>query len=121
MIKEEDLTYRIRGAIFEVNKVLGPGFLEGVYQRALELELQQRGLEVQTEVPVNITYKGQLVGEHRLDLLVNNTVILELKAQQRLPLSAEPQLINYLRATGKSVGILVNFTYPKAFIKRIVV
>ncbi|MCL7945146.1 GxxExxY protein [Marinobacter sp. ATCH36] len=120
MIREEDITYRIRGAIFEVNKVLGPGFLEGVYQKALEFELKQRGLAVQSEVPLNITYKGQLVGEHRLDLLVNNLVILELKAQQRLPLSAEPQLINYLKATGKSVGMLVNFTFPKAFIKRIV-
>ena len=120
MIREEEITYRIRGAIFEVNRVLGPGFLEGVYQKALKLELKQRGLDVQSEVPVNIAYKGHLVGEHRLDLLVNNTVILELKAQQRLPLSAEPQLINYLKATGKPVGILVNFTFPKAYIKRIV-
>ncbi len=120
MIREEDVTYRIRGAVFEVNKVLGPGFLEAVYRRALEFELTQRGLRVQSEVPVSVNYKGQVVGEHRLDLLINEAVVLELKAQQRLPLSAEPQLINYLKATGKSVGMLINFTFPKAFIKRIV-
>lgn len=120
MLKEEETTYRIRGAVFEVNKVLGSGFLEKVYQNALEFELKQQGLHVQAEVPVSVKYKGQLVGDHRLDLIVNDSVILELKAQQRLPLSAEPQLINYLKATDKSVGMLINFTFPKAFIKRIV-
>ncbi|MFS8149768.1 GxxExxY protein [Vreelandella titanicae] len=121
MLKEEALTYRIRGAVFEVSKQLGPGFLESIYQRALAIELRANGLEVDTEKPVNIYYKQQLVGEHRLDLVVENSVVLELKAQAQLPPSAEPQLINYLRATGLPVGLLINFTFPKAFIKRIVV
>ena len=121
MLTEEALTYRIRGAIFEVSKQLGPGFLESVYQKALAIELQSAGLDVQTELPANIYYKHHLVGAHRLDLVVENRVVLELKAQAQLPPSAEPQLINYLRATGLPVGLLVNFTYPKAWIKRIVV
>ena len=121
VLKEEALTYQIRGAIFEVNKQLGPGFLESIYQKSLAIELQSIGLHVDIEKPVNIYYKQQLVGEHRLDLLVENSVILELKAQTQLPIFAEPQLINYLRATGLNVGMLVNFTFPKAHIKRIVV
>lgn len=121
MLKEEALTYRIRGAIFEVNKYLGPGFLESVYQKSLTIELRSIGLHVEIEKPVSIYYKQQLVGEHRLDLLIENSVVLELKAQAQLPSTAEPQLINYLRATGLRVGMLVNFTYPKAYIKRIVV
>lgn len=121
MLKEEALTYQIRGAIFEVNKHLGPGFLESIYQKSLAIELQSVGLQVEIEKPVSVFYKQQLVGEHRLDLLVENSVILELKAQAQLPIFAEPQLINYLRATGLNVGMLVNFTFPKAHIKRIVV
>ncbi|MDX5976698.1 GxxExxY protein [Vreelandella alkaliphila] len=121
MLKEEALTYQIRGAVFEVSKQLGPGFLESIYQRALAIELRSIGLEVETEKPVNIYYKQCLVGEHRLDVLVENRVILELKAQSQLPASAEPQLINYLRATGLQVGLLINFSFPKTFIKRIVV
>ena len=66
MLRDEELTYRIRGAVYEVNKVLGPGFLEAVYQNSLAYELRQRGLEVQAEVPVVVNYKGQPVGEHRL-------------------------------------------------------
>lgn len=120
MLKLEALTYTIRGAVFEVSKHLGPGFLEKVYQKALAVELQERGLGVEEEKPVNVFYKGRLVGDYRVDLLVEGRVVLELKAQHQLPPSAEPQLINYLRATGFEVGLLVNFTYPKATIKRIV-
>ncbi|WP_416137644.1 GxxExxY protein [Halomonas sp. HK25] len=120
MLKLEGLTYAIRGAVFEVSKQLGPGFLEKVYQKALAVELQDRGLHVEEEKPVNVYYKRRLVGDYRVDLLVENSVIIELKAQNQLPPSAEPQLINYLRATGFEVGLLINFTYPKATIKRIV-
>lgn len=120
MLKLEALTYNIRGAVFEVSKQLGPGFLEKVYQRALAIELHDRGLYAEEEKPVNVYYKGRLVGDYRIDILVEDRVIIELKAQHQLPPSAEPQLINYLRATGFEVGLLVNFTYPKATIKRIV-
>jgi len=121
MLTEEALTYRIRGAVFEVSRQLGPGFLESIYQKALFIELQSAGLYVEAEKPVNIYYKQCLVGEHRLDLLVEGKIILELKAQKNLPPAAEPQLINYLRATNLPVGLLINFTFPKTLIKRVVV
>ena len=120
MLKDEELTYKIRSCVFEVYRHLGCGFLESVYQQALIYELRDAGLAVESEVPVTVRYKGVPVADYRLDLLVERRVVVELKAQQRLPLAAEPQLINYLRATGKQVGLLVNFAYPKATVKRVV-
>lgn len=120
MLKEKELCYRITGCVYEVYRHLGYGFLESVYQNAMFQELSHRELSVSTEVPVQITYKGKRVGQHRLDLVVENKVILELKAQPTLPKSAEPQLINYLRASRLSLGLLINFKYPKADVKRIV-
>ena len=120
MLKEEELTYLIQGCVFEVNKQLGFGFLESVYHKALLIELSLKGIKVESEKPVAVRYKGQVVGEHRLDLLVEERVVVELKAQQKLPIGAEAQLLNYLRATHLNVGLLVNFTAPRATIKRIV-
>jgi len=120
MLKDEELTYKIRGCVYEVYRHLGAGFLESVYQKALIWELQQAGLAVESEVPVVIHYKGEPIAEYRLDLVVENSVIIELKAQKQMPVSAEPQLINYLKATGKELGLLVNFAFPKAVVKRIV-
>lgn len=120
MLRDEELTYAIRGCIFEVYRQLGHGFLESVYQKALIKELQSRQLTVQAEQRVTIFYKGQNVGLFRLDLVVENRVIIELKAQKVLPQGAEAQLINYLKATGMKLGLLANFTYPKAFVKRVV-
>ena len=76
MLKEEALTYRIRGAVFEVSRQLGPCFLESIYQKALFIELQSAGLYVEAEKPVNIYYKQCLVGEHRLDLLVEGKIMV---------------------------------------------
>jgi len=120
MLRDEELTYRIRGCVFEVYRQLGHGFLESVYQKALVHELTEKGVSVEEEKPVTINYKGQEIGGFRLDLVVENKVIIELKAQQKLPLGAEAQLMNYLKATGLKTGLLVNFTFPKATIKRIV-
>lgn len=120
MLKEENLTYRVRGCIYEVYRHLGHGFLEGVYQQALLNELESNGIKVRSEVPVEVIYKGKVVGAHRLDLLVENQLILELKAQQKLPLGAKAQLLNYLKATNLQVGLLVNFTFPKATVERLV-
>ena len=117
---EEELTYKIRGAVYEVYRTLGTGFLESVYQNALRNELQLQGLSVKSEVPLQVYYKENLVGEYRADLIVENKVLLELKAQNELPKSAEAQLINYLKTTGIKVGLLINFTHPKATVKRIV-
>lgn len=117
---EEELTYKIRGAVFEVYRTLGTGFLEAVYQNALKKELQLQGLNVESEVSLQVYYKDNLVGGYRADLIVENKVLLELKAQNELLKAAEAQLINYLKITGIKVGLLINFTHPKATIKRIV-
>lgn len=119
-MKKEDLTYKIRGAIFEVNRELGAGFLEKVYENALMIELKDRGLKVETQVPITVQYKNKNVGEYFADVVVENRVILELKAVESLEKIHEAQLLNYLRATEYKVGLLVNFTHPKAVIRRFV-
>lgn len=119
-MQEEELTYKIRGAIFEVYRHLGHGFLESVYQKALVRELEMMGIGVNSEVPLTVTYKGQAVGEFRADIVVENKVLIELKAVKTLHPAAEAQVMNYLKATGYRVGLLVNFAKPKATIKRLV-
>ncbi|MEN8780275.1 MAG: GxxExxY protein [Desulfobacterales bacterium] len=116
----DDITYQIRGAIFEVNKVLGYGFLEKVYEKALMIELRGRGLRVENQVSLKVSYKGQIVGEYFADLLVEERVIVEIKSVANLLKEHQAQLLNYLKATGISVGLLVNFTGDKAEIKRMV-
>lgn len=107
---DEQLTYEIRGAIFEVHKQLGPGLMEEVYEEALMIELKSRGLLVKNQVTVPIYYKGQrLIKEYRIDVLVNDRVIVELKSVEQLSKVHYKQLYNYLRLTNLRVGILVNF------------
>jgi len=115
-----DITYQIRGAIFEVNKVLGSGFLEKVYEKALMIELRGRGLSVENQVPLKVSYKEQIVGEYFADLLVEDRVIVEIKSVANLLKEHQAQVLNYLKATGISVGLMVNFTRDKAEIKRMV-
>jgi GxxExxY protein len=115
-----EVTYAIRGAVFEVNKVLGPGFLERVYENALLFELKNRGLQAESQVPIKVLYKEKMVGEYIADILVEEKVIVELKTVEALDNVHEAQLLNYLKATGIKVGLLVNFKYPKAEIKRMV-
>jgi GxxExxY protein len=116
----EDITYKIRGAIFEVNSILGHGFLEKVYENALMIELPKRGLNAESQVSIEVKYKGEIIGEYFADIVVEDQVILELKAIDSLQKIHEAQLLNYLKATGYKMGLLVNFTYPKAEIKRFV-
>jgi GxxExxY protein len=116
-----ELTYLINGAIFEVNRQLGAGFLEKVYEKALLIELLDRGLKAETQVPVKVKYKGREVGEYYADIVVENKVILEIKSIDSLQKIHEAQLLNYLKATGYKLGLLVNFKHPKAEIKRLVV
>ena len=103
-----------------MNRVLGPGFLEKVYENALLIELKSQGLRAENQVPIKVQYKGNEVGEYYADIVVENQVILELKAVDSLQKIHEAQLLNYLKATGYKVGLLVNFTHPKAEIKRFV-
>jgi GxxExxY protein len=119
-MENEDLTYKIRGAIFEVNRILGHGFLEKVYENALMIELQERELKAESQVPISVQYKNREVGEYFADIVVEDKVILELKALELLQKIHEAQLLNYLKATDYKVGYLVNFTHPKAEIRRFV-
>ena len=115
-----DITYAINGAAFEVNRVLGSGFLEKVYENALLVELKTRGLNVKSQMPVNVFYKKNVVGEYVVDILVENKVIVELKTVEKFDNVHEAQLLNYLKASGIQVGLLINFKHPKVEIKRMV-
>ena len=117
---EKELTYRIRGCIYEVYRELGAGFLEQVYEAALMKEFALQGISAAKQVPLDVLYKNVFVGKYIADIVVENKVILELKAQEKIVPLHEAQLINYLKASGLRVGLLVNFCYPKATIKRIV-
>lgn len=116
-----DITYKINGAVFEVNRVLGAGFLEKVYENALLMELRNQGLKAESQIPIVVKYKGAEVGEYFADIVVEEQIILELKAVNQLQKIHEAQLLNYLKATGYRLGLLINFTHPKAQIKRFVV
>ena len=105
-----EITYQIRGAIYDVYKALGPGLLESVYEEALCFEMEQRGLTVKRQVTVPIVYKGvSLKTELRLDVLVENQVIVELKSVEEMKKVFAKQLLTYLRLMDKRVGLLVNF------------
>ena len=121
MLAEKQLSYVIRGCVYEVFSNLGCGFLEKVYENALLSELHLRGLHAEKQIPVSVRYKGKVVGEYFADVLVENKVILELKAQAYLSGENEAQLLNYLKASGIRVDMLVNFTYPRATRKRFVI
>lgn len=108
-IVERELSFEIQGAFYEVFNELGPGFSETIYSRALEIALRERGLTVEREYPVRVFFRGQLIGTHRLDMLVNRRVIVENKAGLRLPEIARPQLRNYLACTQLELGILLHF------------
>ncbi|MGB8510844.1 MAG: GxxExxY protein [Pyrinomonadaceae bacterium] len=115
----EDLTGKALEACFEVSKELGAGFLESVYQKALLIVLQQKGLEVKVQFPLSVKFRGQVVGEFYADLLLENRVILELKAVRSLTPEHQAQLINYLNATEIEVGLLINFGNPRLEYKRL--
>ena len=120
MLQEEQISYVIQGCVFEVYRQLGCGFLEKVYEKALLAELEFQGLSAKPQVPVTVQYKNVVVGEYFADIVVENRVILELKAQQKLPQASRAQLLNYLKATGLHLGMLINFSFPKASVKRVV-
>jgi len=113
-----DLSYRIRGSIYTVFKKLGPGFLENIYQKALEIELNKRDIAFETQKEIKVYYDGIEVGVHKLDLVVEDKIILELKAVDDLHPQHEAQIISYLKASGLPLGFLVNSGGEKARIKR---
>jgi GxxExxY protein len=116
--KRYDLCGEVIGAAMRVHSALGPGFLESVYQNALIWELQKLGLKIDAQKPINVRYDGQVVGLFTADLLVNESLILELKANQLLAKAHEVQLVNYLVATGIDEGLLLNFGAEKLEYKK---
>ena len=116
-IKYQELTENIIKAAYTVHNTLGYGFLEKVYQNALVIELAKRGIKADSEKPIKVFYEGQIVGDYLCDLIVDDKVILELKAVKELNDIQEVQLVNYLKATGVEVGLLINFG-PSVKIKR---
>jgi len=114
------LTERVLGAIFEVSNTLGAGFLEKVYERALLIELTSRGIRATAQTSFPVTYKGQTVGEYFADILVEDALVIELKCVERLANEHTAQCLNYLRASGRSLCLLVNFQRPKVEWKRLV-
>jgi GxxExxY protein len=109
MMENADLTKQIIGCAYDVYNTLGAGFLESVYQQSFLIELRETGLDVESQVNLDVYYKGTPVGRFVADLIVENKVIIELKAIDDLTKIHEVQLVNYLVATGKPVGLLINF------------
>lgn len=116
----DGLSGKIIAAAVEVHKRLGPGFLESVYEEALSIELKKRGIAFERQKPVEIRYDGLLIGKHILDLLVEDLIIVELKAVKNFEDIYSALLRSYLRATNKRIGLLFNFNSPTLAIKRVV-
>ncbi len=117
-MKYEELTKKVIGCAYRVYNTLGFGFLESVYEKCLLIELKKAGLNAQAQQPITVFYDGAIVGEFIADVIVENEVILELKSVRNLAVAHEVQLVNYLTATGKDVGLLINFGEKKVEIKR---
>ena len=103
------ITDKIIGCAIEVHKTLGPGLLEATYEEALCIEFTDAGMKFQRQMPFPIMYKGRNLGQYRLDLLVDEQVIVEIKSVERFDSVFEAQILTYLRVTGKRIGLLINF------------
>jgi len=106
---DDPLTQKIIGCAIEVHRQLGPGLLESLYEEALIVEFELQGLKFQRQVELPVHYKGKSIGQYRLDLLVEDTVVLEIKSVERHDPVFEAQLLTYMKLTGKKVGLLINF------------
>ena len=116
----ERLSRKIIGAAIAVHKELGPGFLEHIYEEALKVELAKYPLNFESQKEIQIRYHGIEIGSHRLDLIVENKIVVELKAVKEFSDIHNAQLRSYLKATGLKVGLLLNFAKPTLQIKRVV-
>ncbi len=121
-LREKELSGSVIGAAIEVHRILGAGFLESVYENALAVELRSRGIFFEKQKIIPLTYKGHSIDESKLDFLIENTLIVELKAVSQLTPLHEAQTLSYLKATNRNVALLINFNVPllKNGIKRIV-
>lgn len=116
----KELSFEIIAAALEVHRELGPGFTENIYEAAFCRELAMRGIMFSRQLPIEIKYKGEDIGKYQLDLLVDDRVVVELKAISQMPEQFESQLHAYLKATGKKLGILINFGRKSLEHKRLV-
>ncbi|MEE8380799.1 MAG: GxxExxY protein [Thermodesulfobacteriota bacterium] len=107
--KYRELTERIINVFYKVYNKLGYGFLEKIYENAMMLELKKEGITSTSQSPIRVLYEGEIIGEYYADILVDNKVIIEIKASRRLAEENEAQLLNYLKATDIEVGLLLNF------------
>lgn len=119
-LAHHEITEQIIGAAFDVFRELGHGFLERVYQRAMLVELELRGIKAESEVDIQVHYKSRIVGDYRADLLVERCVMVELKVAPSLDGRDQAQLLNQLKATGMKVGLLINFGKDRVEFKRLV-
>ena len=115
-----ELSYQVMEAVFEVHSQLGPGFIEDVYEEALIHELTLRGIPRKRQKRVTVSYKGKVVGRHRLDIVVDDKILLELKAVSQLTDVFKQQVLSYLRATGLKLAILINLGKKSVEYTRIV-
>ena len=120
MLLYEELTREIIGAAIEVHRVLGPGFLESVYESALAKELAARKIHFKTQDRLKVMYKGESMGKFRTDILVENKVVIEIKALSHLTSEHTAQAIHYLTATRKKLALLINFGAPRIAVKRVI-
>jgi GxxExxY protein len=116
----DDVTFQIIAAVIEVHKILGFGFLESVYEKALLKDIRLRGFEADSQKEIKVTYKNEVVGSFFADIIVNDAIILELKSVEHLTNNHKAQLLNYLKGTGIRIGFLINFGKEKAEYKRFV-
>jgi len=114
----EDLTERIIGCAYRVHNKMGFGYLESVYEKCLMIELQRAELNAKAQQPITVYYDDEVVGEFVADVMVEDTIILELKSVRKVTTAHEVQLVNYLTATRKDVGLIINFAEDKVEIKR---
>ena len=114
----KDLTEKIIGCAYRVYNKMGFGYLESVYEKCMLIELRKAGFDIESQKPIRVQYDGEVVGDFIADILVNDTVLLELKSVRKLVEAHEVQLVNYLVATGKPVCLLINFGETKVGVKR---
>jgi GxxExxY protein len=120
ILGHSQLTEKIIGCAIEVHKKLGPGFLESIYENAFILELEKQNLHVERQQEVIVKYDGVEVGRHRLDLIANNTIVVELKAAKNIEDVHFAIVKSYLKALGKKHGLIINFSKPVLEIKRVI-
>ncbi len=117
-MEQEDLTHKIIGCAYKVYNTLGFGFLESIYHKAMLIELAEVGMVAESEKPLKVTYRDKIIGEFSIDIFVENEIIVELKSVEHLVKAHEVQVVNYLTASKKEIGLLINFGPTGVKVKR---